>query len=699
MRKKVLSLLLVLTMLCALMPIIAYAASNGTCGTNLTWTLDDGTLTISGTGEMNDHTFSKYKDNIKTVIIENGVTSIDRSAFYEYSNLTSITIPSSVTKIGIHAFVNCSNLESVYITDLAAWLNIDYSQGEDRSNPMNYANKLYLNNQRIISLDIPEGITKIPNYAFSGCDSIKSVTIPSSVTSIGEYAFFGCSGLTNVTIPAGVTSIEGHVFYGCSSLTGVTIPDSVTSIGGYAFYGCSSLTSVTIPDSVTNIWDRAFSRCSGLTSVTMGESVTYIGDDAFSNCDNLTDVTIPDGVTNIGSVAFYGCKLTELTIPEAVTNMGDSICRDCENLTTVNYNAIDCNISTKYNYDGCFKECFRLTKVNIGEKVTKIPDTIFMNCENLTSITMPDSVTTVGEKAFENCSHLMLAKLGNSVSCINSNAFSGCVSLKKVFIPKSMTEIEKGAFLKCSRLTTVEYGGSREDWEKLYIGVDNENLTNANINYNSSGADMTLTDLDYLSYVKNENGTITITDCDTAAVIINIPSKIEDMPVTGIGYEAFARCGILAEVTIPDSVTSIVNRAFSGCSDLKNIYYTSTKEQWEAIYIGENGNDSLKNATIHYNSTDPAPTPITTADINRTDTAADTSYTFDVAAAQKYDNCYVYAAVYDENGALLAVESAPLEMTGNTVISVSKSKNDKTAQVFVWSDTMQPIIVAEEFGL
>jgi hypothetical protein len=146
-------------------------------------------------------------------------------------------IGKGVTSIGATAFCYCNKLDSVYISDLAAYLNIDFSNAD--SNPMYYANKLYLNNKRVTSVEIPYGVTKIPICAFNGCSDLTSVTIPDSVSSIGGGAFSGCSGLTSVIIPDSVTSIGKYAFKDCIGLTGVIIPDSVKNIG-YGAFRCYS---------------------------------------------------------------------------------------------------------------------------------------------------------------------------------------------------------------------------------------------------------------------------------------------------------------------------------------------------------------------------------------------------------------------------------------------------------------------------
>ena len=237
------------------------AIFDGSCGDNLTWSLntEDSTLTITGSGEMTnwhgDPDFAPwydYKSYIKYVSLPDGITSIGEWAFRDCSGLTSIEIPNRVTSIGSDAFDGCSGLTSVTIGNR---------------------------------------VTSIGNTAFSYCTGLTSVTIPNSVTGIGDYAFYECYRLTSVTIGNSVTSIGSSAFGGCSSLTSVTIPSSVTIIGEGAFFLCNGLTSVTIPNSVTGIGGSAFLGCSGLTSVTIGNSVTGIGDKAFKDCTGLTFVT------------------------------------------------------------------------------------------------------------------------------------------------------------------------------------------------------------------------------------------------------------------------------------------------------------------------------------------------------------------------------------------------------------------------
>ena len=316
---------MVLTMLPLGLVETAWAASSGTCGDKLTWSLsDDGTLTISGTGKMKD-----YGDNygmsvapwyvgssqVKTVIIEDGVTSIGDRAFDGCTKLTRVVIPDSVTSIGYSSFRGCYSLPSVAIPDSvtsigdSAFAYCKVLTGITLSGSVtSIGSCAFQSCDSLTSVTMQNGVTDIGDNAFTYCKNLTSVTIPNSVKTIGTSAFYNCAGLTRVTIPSSVTRIEQDTFKGCSGLTSVTISAGVTSIESGAFRDCTSLTSVTIPGSVTSIEGYAFAYCSALTSLIIHDGTTSIGISAFMNCTSLGSVTIPRSVTDIGGYAFGSCR-------------------------------------------------------------------------------------------------------------------------------------------------------------------------------------------------------------------------------------------------------------------------------------------------------------------------------------------------------------------------------------------------------
>jgi len=423
---------------------------SGTCGENLTWTIDlgTGTLNITGAGSMTNwyyDTTAPWKDyrfEIEKVIIGNGVENIGDFAFSNCESLKSVTFGNSVTSIGKFAFAYCHCLKSVTIGN---------------------------------------SVTSIGDHAFCDCCSLTSITIPNSVTSIGGGAFYYCTSLTSITIPNSVTTIGDSAFCDCFNLTSITIPDSVTSIGGGAFFDCYSLTSITIPDSVTSIEVYTFYYCESLTNITIPDSVTSIGDDAFYRCTSLTSINVKENNEYYSSDEYgvlfnkdktiliqypIGNKRTSYTIPDSVTSIEDYAFAYCDNLTSV----------------------------TIGNSVTSIGKSAFDGCYNLTSVTIPNSVTSIGNRAFSSCDSLTSITIGNSVTSIGNYAFSSCDSLTSVTIPDSVTSIGDSAFDWCDSLSHVLYTGTEEQWSSLTVFEGNDNLENAMRHCNATGNEVITTD-------------------------------------------------------------------------------------------------------------------------------------------------------------------------------------------------------------
>ena len=264
---------------------------------------------------INASTF-EYCSSLESVTLPDNLKVIGSFSFLGCRKLSSITIPKSVTNIGGAAFSDCDNLKSVYITDLVSWCNISF--GGYNSNPLEYALNFYINGEFVKELVIPEGVTSIGAYAFSGYASLTGVTIPKTLKSIGQNAFQKCTSLKNVYISdlsawcsvdingfdATPLSDGGSLYLNGEVIRDLVIPSNVTSISRYAFYGFTTLNSVTFHSRVTNIGACAFAHCIGITSITIPDSVTTIGEYAFYNCYNIKSFSIGMGVTSIGDFAF-----------------------------------------------------------------------------------------------------------------------------------------------------------------------------------------------------------------------------------------------------------------------------------------------------------------------------------------------------------------------------------------------------------
>lgn len=354
-----------LTLIAAVVTIIALGSMNvmaaetvaqGNFGDDVHWVLDsEGKLTVRGTGEMvidpEDKDWNSNQSNVKSIVIEAGVTNIASSAFCDCSQLENIEIPDTVTKIGSGALANCRNLKSIDIPNSVTQIDTAAFSASgliDVTLPNKLkvvANNLFAGcrslesvyipdsvesfemapfaGSTIKSVRLPDGLTVIPENLFNSSE-IETIVFPSKVTVIERGAFNGCSHIKSLVLPDGLKTIEDNAFYGCYRLESIVLPESLTYLGENVFYGCEKLGSVTIPGNVETIKGFAFYDCRALRSVTIKEGKTAsIEAYAFSGCKELRSVTIPSSVTFIAQDAFLGCQKTEVIYinakPEGLT--------------------------------------------------------------------------------------------------------------------------------------------------------------------------------------------------------------------------------------------------------------------------------------------------------------------------------------------------------------------------------------------
>lgn len=368
------------------------------------------------------------------------VTSIGNHAFYGCSRLRSLKIPTSVSQIGYVIFDPFSSINiAIHIYDIESWCNIDFDPNSDI---LNYGD-LYLGDELISDLEIPNGTKLINDYAFENCRSINSLAIPNSVTSIGKSAFNNCRNLNTVYIGNGVEKICDNAFTQCYSLTSVTIPNSVNSIGNYAYLDCKNMTSLTIGNSVTEIGTHAFTGCIEMKKVTFSDSDKTLSfkdtKSTFYDCP-IETLYLGRYIPCDESSSLFGTKIKSLIIGNSVTSIGSKAFSGWIGLKEV----IIGNSVTSIGSDA-FSSCTGLKEVTIGNSVTSIDRYAFYYCTGLTEILIPNSVTSIGTSAFNNCTELKEVTIGSSVTSIGNFAFEECSSVVKL-VSKNTTPPNVGSY-------------------------------------------------------------------------------------------------------------------------------------------------------------------------------------------------------------------------------------------------------------
>lgn len=607
MKKRLLSILLVLLMALTLLPLGALAEDGNKCGENLTWEFADGILTISGTGDMYDYSedylapWNEHCLEITNVTISGGVTSIGSYAFC-YCSVKSITLPFGLKHIGISAFFYCPNIQQI---------------------------------------KIPDSVEYIDPYAFSCCKGLHTVQLPASLTLISEELFAECDNLRNLSIPGSVTEIGANAFSKCTAFSLTGLPDGIKSIGAAAFANCGRIEELVLPETLEHIGEAAF----GGTIIdkasfdgTLEEWAAIGGDGcgiARDKIDFLEHTCDFGGWEYDTQKHWQQCACGKTQSEEEHTGDGDT-CTVCGTVLSeaLGSGSIDGGLSWSLSRSGAltisgsgkmpdfssvanaapwdkqkdkiqsvviesgvqsisggaFSGCTALEKVSISDTVAQIDLNAFDGCTALAEFevaadnkafssdggvlfsadkkllrcpvgksadyAVPSGTVAIAGGAFKDCSKLESLVIPDSVTAIGESAFENCAALKRITLPKSITTLEALTFSGCAALAEIALpDGLKTLGEKVFSGC-------------------------------------------AALKSVKIPAEVTVIPT-----EAFSGCVSLESITIPKSVSHINERAFDGCTALKKVDYLGSDTDWSQV-TKETGNSVLDNAEKSFTRTD-----------------------------------------------------------------------------------------------
>lgn len=608
MKKRLLSILLVLLTALTLLPLGALADDNNKCGENLTWEFADGILTISGTGDMYDYSedylapWNEHCLEITNVTISGGVTSIGSYAFC-YCSVKSITLPFGLKHIGISAFFYCPNIQQI---------------------------------------KIPDSVEYIDPYAFSCCKGLHTVQLPASLTLISEELFAECDNLRNLSIPDTVTEIGANAFSKCTEFSLTGLPSSIKSIGAAAFANCGNIESLALPGTLESIGEAAFGGTiidkasfdgtlekwaaiggdgCGIAqdkidflehTCDFGGSWQYDTQKHWKQCScnktqnegahtgtgktcDVCDAALSEA---LGSGSIDGGLSWSLSRSGALTISGSGKMPDFSSVANaapwdeqkdkIQSAVIESGVQSISG--GAFSGCTALEKVSISETVTQIDLNAFGGCTSLAAFevaegnkafssdggvlfsadkellrcpvgksadyTVPSGTVAIAGGAFKDCAKLESLVIPDSVISIGESAFENCAALKRITLPKNITKLEASCFSGCAALAEIALPDNVKTLgEKVFSGC-------------------------------------------AALKSVKIPAEVTVIPT-----EAFSGCSSLESITIPKNVSHINERAFDGCTALKKVDYLGSDTDWSRV-TKETGNNALGNAEKSFTRTD-----------------------------------------------------------------------------------------------
>jgi len=449
--------------------------ADGQCGDDLTWTLDDeGTLTVFGTGPMWDFEWNEdesvttapwagYIDQIKTLVLSDGVTSVGNEAFDGFENLSDIRLGNAVARLGEYSFQNIG-VSSLHIPASVVDISVCaiYLCSNLEEITVDEANPAYRSVDGVLFTEDMSVLVAYP-IARSG-----PYTVPQGVKTIGNGAFQSCRGLTEIVFSEGLTSIQNYAFLG-TGLTKLVLPEGVTEIGVYSFASCQSMTSAVLPQSLTVIAERAFQSCIALEDLTVSDSLERIETYAFCNCSSLKSFVVPDSLTEFEPGAVSGCaSLVAFIVSAGNTSFcaidGVLFTKDRRELVQYPAGKTDSSYSVPDGTErirwGSFFRCRNLTEVGLPAGLLEIDDWAFEGCVNMSEISFPKDLQRIGYAAFSDCQGLTSITLPEGLGQLDEWAFGDCENIESVIILEGLTEIGGAAFYSCDSLSTVRFPAS-----------------------------------------------------------------------------------------------------------------------------------------------------------------------------------------------------------------------------------------------
>ena len=576
---------------------------------------------------------------LETVTIGINVETIPDCMFADCESLSSVVFKENgkVKMIGRMAFFNCRSLKEIVLPSTLTQLGYT---GASYTSSTTYC-RTFEGCESLLSISLPEGVTKIGQGLFKNCTSLEKVTFAANTLGfIASNAFFGCSSLEEFVFPANVESnftLGASAFSGCSSLESITLPDNVKTIpdnafldcvsletvlmrsdaagtvGASAFAGCVKLKNVTLSDGITQIKQKAFLNCAALEQITLPQSLTKLGNgsttsnagygNVFENCVSLKEITLPEGVSIIDVATFKNCEsLAKVTVSGALTLIREDAFEGCGN---VEFCVADGNVKTEIEDNAIYAEYtdsfYLLNDKGTGTTSKKITGTALVYYFGKeTTLTVRDGTEIIARAALRNNSVVEevvlpasvkyiddFAFAGSAVGKINlenvdyidGNAFEGCAQLNSVTLTAEV--VYSKAFLNCTGLEEIKLDGTK--FINMYVFQGCTSLKHVTVPAS-------------VIALKNE----AFRDCtalETAEVNVgNLNGTVSSSGTAGNGW--FKGCTSLKTVTFADGLLRLENYLFEGCTSLTTIKLPATLQRLSAGYGAFKNCTSLVSLTI-----------------------------------------------------------------------------------------------------